>query len=104
MYVLNLQVAREALSELELPHLYRAVARGSPRRQELFKKRGLFQAPYLEVRLPGALVFVNVQVRVRGGGGQPWPAFFWMSMSKATCIRGAAHSSGFGSGSKLNES
>ena len=45
-----LQVAREALSELELPHLYRAVARGSPRRQELFKSRGLFQVPYLEVR------------------------------------------------------
>ena len=46
----DLQVAREALSELELPHLYRAVARGSPRRQELYKKRGLFQAPYLEAR------------------------------------------------------
>ena len=44
-----LQVAREALSELELPHLYRTVARGSPKRQELFEMRDHFQVPYLEV-------------------------------------------------------
>ena len=43
------QVAREALSELEVPHLYRAVARGSPKRQLLFEARGRFQVPYLEV-------------------------------------------------------
>ena len=55
----GLQVAREALSELELPHLYRAVARGSPRRQELFEKRGLFQAPYLEARLWGCCASIQ---------------------------------------------
>lgn len=44
------KLVREALSELELPHLYRCTPRGSPKRQELFEKRGLFQAPYIEVR------------------------------------------------------
>ena len=43
------KIAREALSELEVPHLYRTVARGSPTRQQLFERRGHFQAPYLEV-------------------------------------------------------
>lgn len=43
------QVVREKLSELELPHLYLPVARGSPRRQELLDRRGHFQAPYIEV-------------------------------------------------------
>ena len=62
------QVAREALSELELPHLYRAVARGSPRRQELFKSRGLFQVPYLEVQ-PLATPGEHVRVRVTDGVG-----------------------------------
>lgn len=47
--VVSLQVAREALCELELPHLYRSVARGSPKRQILFEARGQFQVPYLEV-------------------------------------------------------
>lgn len=43
------KLVREALSELELPHLYRCTPRGSPKRQELFEKRGVFQAPYIEV-------------------------------------------------------
>lgn len=34
----------------QIPHLYRTVARGSPTRQQLFERRGLFQAPYLEVQ------------------------------------------------------
>lgn len=34
---------------VQIPHLYRTVARGSPTRQQLFERRGLFQAPYLEV-------------------------------------------------------
>lgn len=40
--------------ELEIPHLYKYVARNSPKRQELEKKwpESGFQVPYLEVR-PG---------------------------------------------------
>lgn len=49
-----LQVVREKLSELEIPHLYVSTARGSPKRQQLLDKRGHFQVPYIEVRLPGA--------------------------------------------------
>ncbi|XBI06480.1 hypothetical protein VPH35_134491 [Triticum aestivum] len=37
------KIAREALVELELPHLLHSCARGSPKRQEIFKKHGLFQ-------------------------------------------------------------
>lgn len=43
------KIAREALCELEIPHEYRAAARGSAKRQELFERRGQFQVPYLEV-------------------------------------------------------
>ncbi len=37
------KVVREQLCELELPHLYRSCARGSPKRQELLDKWGSFQ-------------------------------------------------------------
>lgn len=39
----GVQLAREQLSELELPHVYKAAARGSPKRQQLLDKRGAFQ-------------------------------------------------------------
>lgn len=38
------------LNELELPHLYKSVARNSPKRKELEAKWNQFQVPYLEVR------------------------------------------------------
>ncbi len=37
------QVAREKLCEMQIPYLYRNVARGSPKRQELQDKYGIFQ-------------------------------------------------------------
>uniref|UniRef100_A0A804LVE9 GST N-terminal domain-containing protein n=1 Tax=Zea mays TaxID=4577 RepID=A0A804LVE9_MAIZE len=37
------KLVRETLVELELPHLLHSCARGSPKRQEFFKKKGLFQ-------------------------------------------------------------
>ena len=40
----------QALVEYEIPHLYRTVARNSPKRKELESKWGSFQVPYLEVR------------------------------------------------------
>ncbi len=42
----RVQLAREQLSELELPHLYKAAARGSPKRQQLLDARGAFQVPH----------------------------------------------------------
>ena len=42
------KLVREKLVELELPHLMKSSGRGSPKRQELFDKRGRFQAPYIE--------------------------------------------------------
>ncbi|BBH07651.1 Thioredoxin family protein [Prunus dulcis] len=37
------KIVREVLVELELPHIYRSCARGSPKRQILFDKTGRFQ-------------------------------------------------------------
>ncbi|GIL77871.1 hypothetical protein Vretimale_6589 [Volvox reticuliferus] len=51
------KLAREVLCELELPYLYRTVARGSPKRQELLDKRGVFQVPYLEDPNEGVYLF-----------------------------------------------
>jgi len=42
------KVVRERLCELELPHVLKTCARGSPKRQELYKLTGgTFQVPYL---------------------------------------------------------
>jgi hypothetical protein len=41
-------IVREALCELEIPHLLKAAARGSPKRDQLFAQTGTFQVPYLE--------------------------------------------------------
>jgi len=41
-------VVREALCELEIPHLLKTAARGSPKRQQLLEQTGTFQVPYLE--------------------------------------------------------
>jgi glutathione S-transferase len=41
-------IVREALNELEIPHLLKTAARGSPKRQQLLELTGTFQVPYLE--------------------------------------------------------
>ena len=46
------RVVRERLVELEIPHFFKSVSRGSPKRQQMFDKYGKFQAPLLEVRPP----------------------------------------------------
>ncbi|GFR42224.1 hypothetical protein Agub_g3117 [Astrephomene gubernaculifera] len=51
------KLARETLCELELPYLYITAARGSPKRQELLDKRGVFQVPYLEDPNEGVFLF-----------------------------------------------
>ena len=51
-----------------MPALQRACARGSPNRQELFERRGVFQAPYLEDPNTGVAMFESTgRWRRRGG-------------------------------------
>lgn len=45
-----MQLVREVLVELELPHIQVTTGRGSSKRQILFDALGRFQIPFLEVR------------------------------------------------------
>ncbi|EFN57564.1 hypothetical protein CHLNCDRAFT_59634 [Chlorella variabilis] len=56
------KVVREQLCELEVPHLYRSCARGSPKRQELFEKWGRFQVPYLEDPNTSVAMFESTEI------------------------------------------
>ncbi|ONM04080.1 Thioredoxin family protein [Zea mays] len=56
------KLVRETLVELELPHLLHSCARGSPKRQEFFKKKGLFQAPYIEDPNTGVQMFESAEI------------------------------------------
>jgi hypothetical protein len=67
------KVVREVLSELELPHLYRSCARGSPKRQAFYEQHGRFQVPYLEDPNAGVAMFESAAImqylRVRPSSG-----------------------------------
>ena len=52
----------EKLCELELPYLQRSCGRGSPKRQELFDKRGTFQVPYIEDPNTGIAMFESKDI------------------------------------------
>ena len=52
----------EKLCELELPYLMRNCGRGSPKRQELFEKRGTFQVPYIEDPNFGVAMFESADI------------------------------------------
>ncbi|CAH1418318.1 unnamed protein product [Lactuca virosa] len=56
------KLVREVLVELELPHILHSCARGSPKRQELFKRVGHFQAPYLEDPNTGVKMFESAEI------------------------------------------
>ncbi|KAJ4705248.1 Thioredoxin family protein [Melia azedarach] len=56
------KVVREVLVELELPHLYRSCARGSPKRHILYEKAKHFQAPYLEDPNTGVQMFESAEI------------------------------------------
>lgn len=56
------KIVREALVELELPHIYHCTARGSSNRQKLFEKTGHFQAPYLEDPNTGVKMFESAEI------------------------------------------
>ena len=54
---------REALCELELPHVWKSCARGSPKRQELFDKTGgTMQLPFLEDPNSGVSMFESAEI------------------------------------------
>lgn len=56
------KVVREALVEMELPHIQRSCARGSPKRQELYARVGHFQVPYLEDPNTGVQMFESAEI------------------------------------------
>jgi len=56
------KLVREKLVELEIPHLMRSVGRGSPKRQELMDRRGVFQAPYIEDPNTGVALFESAAI------------------------------------------
>ncbi|WCJ34306.1 Thioredoxin family protein [Euphorbia peplus] len=56
------KLVREALVELELPHIQRSCARGSSKRQALFEKAGHFQVPYLEDPNTGIQMFESADI------------------------------------------
>ena len=51
------KIVRERLNELEIPHVAKNCARGSPKRQELFEKTGTFQVPFIEDPNTGVNMF-----------------------------------------------
>ena len=56
------KVAREVLVELELPHIQRSCARGSPKRQDLYARVGHFQVPFLEDPNTGVQMFESAEI------------------------------------------
>ncbi|XP_059309088.1 uncharacterized protein LOC132060191 isoform X2 [Lycium ferocissimum] len=56
------KVVREVLVELELPHIQHSCARGSPKRQEVYKRVGHFQVPYLEDPNTGVQMFESADI------------------------------------------
>mmetsp|Transcript_30099 Transcript_30099/g.76273 ORF Transcript_30099/g.76273 Transcript_30099/m.76273 type:complete len:339 (-) Transcript_30099:267-1283(-) len=57
------KVVREALNELELDHVWRSCARGSPKRQVLFDQTGgTMQLPYLEDDNTGTRMFESAEI------------------------------------------
>jgi glutathione S-transferase len=51
------RLVKERLTELEIPHLFKTTARGSPKRQEMFDEFGKFQAPFMQDPNTGVAMF-----------------------------------------------
>ena len=56
------KIVREVLNELEIPHVVKTCARGSPNRDEMVDKFGLFQVPLLEDPNTGKAYFESAQI------------------------------------------
>ena len=55
-------LVRETLTELEIPHLVKTCARGSPKREELFAAEGRFQAPFINDPNTGVKSFESASI------------------------------------------
>ncbi|EFJ13989.1 hypothetical protein SELMODRAFT_423867 [Selaginella moellendorffii] len=58
------KIVRERLVELELPHVYYNAARGSPKRNYLLERTGIFQVPFLEDPNTGVEMFESGDYQV----------------------------------------
>jgi glutathione S-transferase len=56
------RLVKEVLCELELPHYFKACARGSPNRQKMFDTYGKFQVPLLEDPNTGLAMFESAEI------------------------------------------
>ncbi|XP_024515521.1 uncharacterized protein LOC9640559 [Selaginella moellendorffii] len=56
------KIVRERLVELELPHVYYNAARGSPKRNYLLERTGIFQVPFLEDPNTGVEMFESSEI------------------------------------------
>lgn len=56
------RIVKEVLNELEIPHIQRTCARGSPKRDVLLKKVGHFQVPYIEDPNTGVKMFESAEI------------------------------------------
>ena len=56
------KIVRERLVELELPHVYKSAPRGSSKRNELWRKTGRFQVPFLEDPNTGVELFESADI------------------------------------------
>ena len=57
-----MRLVRERLTELEIPHLFKTCARGSPKRHEMYDAYGKFQAPLLEDPNTGTATFESGEI------------------------------------------
>ena len=56
------RLVRERLTELEIPHLFKTCARGSPKRQEMFDQYGKFQVPFMQDPNTGVAMFESASI------------------------------------------
>mmetsp|Transcript_69030 Transcript_69030/g.112032 ORF Transcript_69030/g.112032 Transcript_69030/m.112032 type:complete len:335 (+) Transcript_69030:1-1005(+) len=56
------KVVRETMVELEIPHIWKSCARGSPKRQQLFEMTKTFQVPFLEDPNTGTKMFESAEI------------------------------------------
>ena len=56
------RIVKEVLNELEIPHIQRTCARGSPKRDILLQKVGHFQVPYIEDPNTGVKMFESAEI------------------------------------------
>lgn len=56
------KIVRERLVELELPHLQKTAARGSPKKQQLLDQTGRVQLPYMEDPNTGVKLFESADI------------------------------------------